>query len=107
VTGKGDPNNNDSNRNNIDRNKLTNNNNSSNKSSYEKLPNTDLVSGNSSKQHPVRRCECGSYDWRSASKYNINEGRSLQSEHRVVLTASDWTSKKDLASLDSMRSSVQ
>jgi hypothetical protein len=103
-TGRGDPNKSGNSSNNGDTNKFNNKN---SKSSYDKLPNTDLVSGNSSKQHPVRRCECGSYDWRSASKYNINEGRSLQSEHRVVLTASDWTSKKDLASLDSMRSSVQ
>lgn len=102
-TGKGDPNKSDNSSNNGDRIKFNN----KTKSSHDKLPNTDLVSGNSSKKHPVRRCECGSYDWRSASKYNINEGRSLQSEHRVVLTASDWTSKKDLASLDFMRSSVQ
>ena len=70
------------------------------------LPDTELVSGMSSKQHPTRRCDCGGFNWRSCSKYGSNEGTSIKSDQRIILSASEWTSRKDLSSLDIMRSSV-
>ena len=70
------------------------------------LPDTEIVSGMSSKQHPTRRCECGGFNWRSCSKYGSNEGTSIKSDQRIILSASEWTSRKDLASLDSIRSSI-
>jgi Mcm10 replication factor len=85
-TGKGDPN--------------------DNKKGMNSLPDTEIVSGMSSKQHPTRKCECGGFNWRSCSKYGSNEGKSIQAEQKVILSASEWTSRKDLASLDSIRSSV-
>ena len=85
-TGKGDPNN--------------------NQRKSSELPDTDFVSGMCSKQHPVRRCECGAHSWRSCSMYASNEGKSIKSEQRVILSASEWTSRQDLATLDSIRSSV-
>ena len=85
-TGKGDPNN-------IQR-------------KPNELPDTEFVSGMCSKQHPTRRCQCGAHNWRSCSMYASNEGKSIKSEQRVILSASEWTSRQDLASLDSIRSSV-
>ena len=70
------------------------------------LPDKELVSGMSSKQHPTRRCDCGGFNWRSCSKYGSNEGTSIKSDQRIILSASEWTSRKDLASLDAMRSSI-
>jgi Mcm10 replication factor len=77
-----------------------------NKKKTNELPDTEFVSGMCSKQHPVRRCECGAHSWRSCSMYASNEGKSIKAEQRVILSASEWTSRQDLASLDSMRSSV-
>jgi Mcm10 replication factor len=77
-----------------------------NKKGMNSLPDTEIVSGMSSKQHPTRKCECGGFNWRSCSKYGSNEGKSIQAEQKVILSASEWTSRKDLASLDSIRSSV-
>ena len=88
-TGRGDPNNNK-----IQKNQKNN------------LPDTEIVSGNSSKQHPTRRCQCGGFSWRSCSKYGTNEGTSIKADQRIILSASEWTSRKDLNTLDTIRSSV-
>ena len=85
-TGKGDPN--------------------DNRRRANELPDTEIVSGMSSKQHPTVRCQCGGFSWRSCSKYGSNEGKSIQADQRIILSASEWTSRKDLSSLDCIRSSV-
>ena len=85
-TGKGDPN--------------------DNRRKPNQLPDTEIVSGMSSKQHPTVRCQCGGFSWRSCSKYGSNEGKSIQADQRIILSASEWTSRKDLSSLDCIRSSV-
>ena len=87
-TGKGDPN--------------------DNKIKYNpnKLPDTDIVSGQCSKLHPTKKCQCGGFHWISCSKYGNFDGTSIKNDQKIILSASEWTSRKDLHTLDTIRSSV-
>ena len=97
------------------KNKINNNNNNS--GTIHKDLNTILNSGittNSScftgRQHPTRRCTCGTYDWHPCGKYGSVEacmgGGKVDQEHKVVLSATDWTSRKDLYTIASLKNNA-
>jgi hypothetical protein len=53
------------------------------------------------RQHPTQRCTCGAFDWRACGR--LGTFATDDKEHEMVLSATDWTSRKDLVKIAALK----